>query len=167
MKKLNQSGFSGIEIALTIIVIVLIGGSGYLVYQRQQDKKEQDTLQKQVNDQKKQNEEAKPIVNEDEEILKVVNCDGAEICKVQDKKDNLAWVQVGGETGGGNVYLSKSDGSWKIIYEGNGDVPQETISKYDIPVSWTGPITDVSSESVAPHAPDSQSGGPVCTDCTQ
>lgn len=162
MKKLNQSGFSGIEIALTILIIGLIGGSGYLVYQRQQDKKEQDTLQKQVDELKKQGEDSgnkesnsssgsQESQDEDSKILAAVKIENAGggfdtcetegvTCTIQQQTDKLALVGWGvAEGGGANVFLSKEGQDWTIIYSGNDSVPESVVQKYDIPQSWLGP----------------------------
>lgn len=40
MKKLNQKGFSVVEVIMVIVIVGLIGAVGWLVYDRQQDKSE-------------------------------------------------------------------------------------------------------------------------------
>jgi len=45
--KLNQKGFSGVEALLIVVIVAIIGGVGYYVYQSQQEtKKSQDNANK-------------------------------------------------------------------------------------------------------------------------
>jgi hypothetical protein len=60
-------------------------------------------------------------------------------CSIAEKRDNLARVMAGGAMGGAQIILAKENTKWSIVYQGNGDVPQETVNKYKIPESWLGP----------------------------
>ncbi len=145
MKKLSQNGFS----LLIVIpaVLMLLSGSGYVVYERQQDKKKQADLQQQIDELKKQPAatqssqpaESAPQLSEEEKILKAAACKASDKCEIVNKNSQVAHVVKGGTSGGVNVFVAKKDGNWQSVYEGNGDVPPSIATQYNIPDSWIGP----------------------------
>ncbi len=132
MKKLNQKGFSGLEVVLFVLLASLLVGGGVYVYTaRQVANDSTKTVVKAV--------ETKNNLSEDDQILKAAKCTGNTNCKIENKESSLAHVVTNGEGGGGHIYLSKQNGAWTIIFEGNGDVPAGTVEKYAIPSNWLGP----------------------------
>lgn len=131
----NQKGFTGLEVVLLIVVTALIVGGGVYAY----------TQRTNADDQKKESVEssnAKSNVetkSDEELILEAAKCDSGVECNIENKNATLAHVVASGEGGGGHIYLAKENSSWKIIFEGNGDVPAETVNKYYIPSDWLGP----------------------------
>lgn len=149
MKKLTQRGFGLSTILIAIVAIGLVATSGYLVYQRQQDKKDQEKLQQQIEELKledeKQAEQTKPAaepeeqLSEDDQIIQAAGCEGAEICEIKDKTAELAWVGSGDGISGITIFVAKTGDTWSSIYKGNGDPSQDQINQYSIPKDWLGP----------------------------
>ncbi|HYF97108.1 MAG TPA: hypothetical protein VD947_03675 [Patescibacteria group bacterium] len=146
----NQKGFGALEALLTVLVVGLLGLAGYLVYSRQQDQKDREQLQEQISELKteesstdEEKQKATPR-SEDEEILATAGCENGtsqegDKCIISEKQGNLALVTIGGDFGGVNIFLAKANSGWDIIFQGQGEVPQETVTKYNIPESWLGP----------------------------
>jgi hypothetical protein len=131
-KQINQKGFSGLEVILFVLLASLVVGGGVYIYTaRQVADDSTKTVVKGI--------ETKNALSEDDQILKAAKCTGTTNCKIVNKQSNLAHVVTNGEGGGGHIYLSKEGNSWTIIFEGNGDVPAETVQKYNIPSDWMGP----------------------------
>lgn len=142
--KLKQDGFGVTVVLLVIVVIGLIGGTGYSVYERQQDKKERERLAQEVEELKSNNPKEKassePELTEDQKILVAAGCEkDSQSCTVKNKLEKIAQVTKGDDAGGINIFVAKENDEWKVVYEGNGDVPLETEEKYNIPTAWVDP----------------------------
>jgi type II secretory pathway pseudopilin PulG len=148
--KHDQKGFGAVEILLIIVVIGVTGLAGFLVYSRGEDKKDRERLEQQISELRNKDDdsnsdkrESATTISDDDAILLAVDCkarikEGNE-CSIAEKRDNLARVMAGGAMGGAQIILAKENTKWSIVYQGNGDVPQETVNKYKIPESWLGP----------------------------
>jgi hypothetical protein len=148
--KHDQKGFGAVEILLIIVVIGVTGLAGFLVYSRGEDKKDRERLEQQISELRNKDDdsnsdkrESATTISDDDAILLAADCkarikEGSE-CSIAEKRDNLARVMAGGAMGGAQIILAKENTKWSIVYQGNGDVPQETVNKYKIPESWLGP----------------------------
>lgn len=135
MLKLNQKGFSGLELVLAIAMTALLVGGGVYVYS-QRHAAETKTAQEDV---KTAPQKSEKVLSEDEQILQAAKCSTSSSCEIKDKQSNLAHVVASSEGGGGHIFLAKETGQWNIIFEGNGDVPDSTVQRYHIPQDWLGP----------------------------
>lgn len=139
--KLDNRGFTLIEGLLIVIALTLMSGVGYYVYDANKDKKPakstQDTSRSESEQPKAENSDQQ--LTEDEKILLASNCKDAQKCTILEKSSTLAYVEKNFGGGGTHAYLSKESNEWKVVWEGNGDVPQDIVSKYSIPESWLGP----------------------------
>lgn len=144
----SEKGFTTIEILLVLLIITIIGAAGAVVYSN--TKKDADTknastsAQKKDTSTKKIEEKTKPKTIETtmRETLDCTSEDTVISCELRDQTSTLAWVTKDDGYGGANYYLAQEDGDWKVIYSGNGEVPQATIDKYQIPEAWLGPQMD-------------------------
>lgn len=134
MSKFNQKGFTGLEVVLIIALVAVVVGVGtYVVVKRNNESTVGATSSEAVSTSK----QAESKLSEDEQILKAAKCNSD--CAIAHKQTGLADVTAGENGSGGHIFLAKENGSWNIIFEGNGDVPQATVSKYNIPGEWLGP----------------------------
>jgi len=131
--KASQKGFTLIEGLLIVIAVSLVTGVGFYVYNANKDVKPSENSSAPSQTQKTND------LTEDQKILKAAACSSSPICKIEHKQTNLADVTAGSQYGGGHIFLAKESNEWKIIWQGNGDVPNETVSKYNIPQDWLGP----------------------------
>lgn len=148
--QINQRGFGVIEVVGVIVILGLIGGGGYYVYQNQKDdspKAQSTTIHTQKQSATPSRTEAKPQT-EDEKILAAVGCKTSDKdCVIADRAESAvgdaeryALVKIGGDEGGTTAFVvEQKDGSWKAVYKGNGDVPASVTDQHDFPDEWLGP----------------------------
>lgn len=143
-----EKGFTTVEILLVLLIITIIGAAGAVVYS---NSKKGDTSEKTSSRQEhphtsdKKSGDTTQTPSDEEAIRDALLCASSEagvVCEIKEKTDMLAWATKGDDYGGATYYLAKESGKWNVIYKGNGDVPQETITKYSIPQSWLGPQMD-------------------------
>lgn len=150
----NQKGFTGLEVALIVVVVALIAGGGVYVYTQRQEAKE---VTSQNNESKSSKNEAK-IEDDATLIRKAVETD----CKEDnsdykltyfgeiDKQGNNAKVSVRcgttmtqeGDTiqyDGGYVVILNKASSWSVVFKGQQAPDVDMAKKYNFPTSWYVP----------------------------
>lgn len=141
----NYKGFTTVEVLLVLLILAIISGAGVIAYSNMQKENEgTEVTSKTSQPAKKRADKPTEAAKSDEELIReALTCDEAgKTCEIKDKTDTLAWATAGDDHGGANYYLAKKDKAWTIIHSGNGDIPQATVDKYQIPESWLGPQMD-------------------------
>lgn len=148
-------------IVVAFLFVILFVGLGVLGFLQYQSNQETNTLRASTTTLKATNKKltAKTKLSEDklaealaangqksaeQQVLEAAKCDSKSKASCQLEWDqNLARVTLSTEDGSGasEIYYRnpQGDGSWAKVWGGNGDIPQEVITRYKLPDVWVGP----------------------------
>lgn len=145
--KLNQKGFSAVEVLLVIIALTLISGTGYYVYDSNKDESPSSstTTSSENSKQKKTSKtEELPQKSDQEQIIEAVkNYRGNGIVEgvigtveVQEIVSDNARGIASYEPTGAEYIAHKADGKWEVVYLGQQKPGKEIGIKYGLPSAW-------------------------------
>ncbi len=148
MKKLknNESGFSAVELMLIIVVIGLLGTTGYLFYKNRQ-KPATVTVTKTVTAPVTSSTPTTTTTPVDEKpaITQAVkdykdNVKYASITKVSitavDGANAYGTVTYTGQDGGGGWLAHKTGTTWAVVSQGSLGICKDEVQQYNLPASW-------------------------------
>lgn len=148
MKKLNQTGFSAVEGLLLVVILAIIGGTGFYIYHT--SNKSGDV----INEASSASQSAASgviIKNSDRTAIiaavKAYKVTPASAPTGATQPDVVKISQVIGSNakgtfgfsnggGGGTFIANKSNGNWSVIFEGQQLPGKDLGTKYNLPKSW-------------------------------
>lgn len=141
MKKLNNSGFGAVEAMLIVVILAIIGGTGYYVYHT--SKKSNDTLNS-ASQVASSPTRATPTENTKNAVISAVKSYWSQQGK---KTDSVTVTTIIGENAKGDFHLTGDSGGasfiahddkgkWQVISTGQQKPGKAVGAKYNLPSSW-------------------------------